>query len=651
MSALTIAFFIDCALHIRISNIFSKFAFQPEKIFSMKDLWYIFRRFGLKYKKNIILNFVFNILTSLMTIFSFAFIIPILQMLFGISEAHYEYIEPTSANLKDSIVNNFYYYTDQVISHYGQSMALAFLTAILIFMTLLKVGTAYLSDFFIIPMRNGIVRDLRDNLYDKILRLPVGFFGNERKGDIISRVMNDVGEVENSVSSGLNALLSYPIMIIVCLAMMIFISWQLTIFVFVLLPLAGLVMGRVGKKLKAKSLRQQQMYGSLLSTTEETIGGLRVVKAFNAEHQMSGLFHSLTSAYYKLSNAVARRNALAHPMSELLGTIAIGAVLWFGGTLIIGGNSTIDAAGFIYYMVIFYSIINPAKELAKTGYAMQRGLAALQRIDEISDAENPIKSPQHPQSVAPKEQNSSIEFEDVSFAYEKGADGRKVLKNINLRVEPGKTVAIVGQSGSGKSTMADLILRLWDIDSGHLKVNGVDVRDADVAALRSLMGTVNQDPILFNDSILNNIKFGSPDATLEEVEYAAKIANAHEFIMDTPHGYDTNIGDRGCLLSGGQRQRLSIARAILRNPSILILDEATSALDSESERLVQQALERLMHDRTTIVIAHRLSTIANADKICVLQEGEIVEEGTHDELMKKGGIYSKLVELQGGGRS
>ena len=610
-------------------------------------MWRFFRRFGFKYKRNIILNFVFNILTSLMTIFSFAFIIPILQMLFGISESHYEYIEPTTDNLKESLVNNFYYFIDHIISVSGASLALALLTALLIGMTLLKVGTAYLTDYFIIPMRNGIVRDLRETLYDKILSLPIGFFSNERKGDIISRVMNDVGEVENSVSSSLNALLKYPIMILVCLAMMIFISWQLTVFVFVLLPVAGFIMGRVGKKLKAKSLRQQQMAGSLLSTTEETIGGLRVVKAFNAEGHMERLFRQLTDAFYRLSNAVARRNALAHPMSELLGTIAIGAVLWFGGSLIISGNSTIDAAGFIYYMVIFYSIINPAKELAKTGYAMQRGLAALQRVDEVIDAENPIKSPAHPRDILPKGENSSIEFKDVSFAYEK-VDGeeKRVLRNIELEIMPGQTVAIVGQSGSGKSTLADLIPRLWDVTGGSLLVNGVDVREADVTQLRSMMGIVNQEPILFNDTIYNNIAFGNPSATEESVIAAAKMANAHEFIMQTPEGYSTNIGDRGNRLSGGQRQRLSIARALLRNPSILILDEATSALDTESERLVQEALDRLMHSRTTIVIAHRLSTIVNADLICVLQDGRIVERGTHSELMNLQGAYHKLVMLQ-----
>ena len=614
----------------------------------MKDLWKFFRRFGLKYKRNIILNFVFNILTSLMTIFSFAFIIPILQMLFGISDKHYDYIEPTADNIKDSLVNNFYYYTDHIIQTSGASIALAFLTFILIFMTLLKVGTAYLTDYFIIPMRNGIIRDLRETLFDKILTLPIGFFSNERKGDIISRVMNDVGEVENSVSSSLNAVLKYPIMIIVCLAMMIFISWQLTIFVFILLPVAGFIMGRIGKKLKAKSLRQQQMSGSLLSTTEETIGGLRVIKAFNAESHMASLFRGLTDAFYRLSNSVARRNAMAHPMSELLGTTAIGAVLWFGGSLIISGHSSIDAAGFIYYMVIFYSIINPAKELAKTGYAMQRGLAALQRVDEVIDAKNPIKNPENPKPIEPKEGHfSSIEFKDVFFSYrENDPDMKWVLDDINLKIEPGQTVAIVGQSGSGKSTMADLIPRLWDVTKGSLMVNGVDVREADIKDLRSLMGIVNQEPILFNDTIFNNIAFGSENATKEEVVRAAKMANAHDFIMETPEGYDTNIGDRGCLLSGGQRQRLSIARALLRNPSILILDEATSALDTESERLVQEALDRLMSQRTTLVIAHRLSTIVNADLICVLQEGKIVEAGSHQQLMEKGGAYSKLVMLQ-----
>ena len=612
----------------------------------MKDLWLFFRRFGLKYKKNIILSFVFNILTSLMTIFSFAFIIPILQMLFGISDKHYAYIEPTADNIKDAAVNNFYYYTDRIITTSGASAALAFLTALLIGMTLLKVGTAYLSDYYMIPMRNGIIRDLRESLFDKILRLPVGFFNNEKKGDIISRVMNDVGEVENSVSSSLNALLRYPIMIVVCLVMMIVISWQLTIFVFILLPIAGYVMGTIGKKLKAKSLRQQQMYGSLLATTDETIGGLRVIKAFNAERHMSDLFRGLTDAFFKLSNSVARRNALAHPMSELLGTIAIGAVLWFGGTLILGGNSTIDAASFIYYMVIFYSIINPAKDLAKTGYAMQKGLASLERIDEILDAKNPITAPDKPKDVAPEGTHSSIVFENVSFSYTKDPDQRKVLDDINLEVKPGQTVAIVGQSGSGKSTLVDLIPRLWDVDSGSIKVNGVDIREADVAQLRSLMGNVNQEPILFNDTIFNNIAFGNPDATEEEVIKAAKMANAHEFIIQTADGYQTMIGDRGCRLSGGQRQRLSIARALLRNPSILILDEATSALDTESERLVQEALDRLMHDRTTVVIAHRLSTITNADMICVIQDGKIVEKGTHSQLIELGGIYNKLVSLQ-----
>ena len=612
----------------------------------MKDLWLFIRRFGLKYKANIILSFIFNVLTSLMTIFSFAFIIPILQMLFGISEKHYAYIAPDSSNYKDALVNNFYYYTDTLIQSHEASVALAFLTLLLIAMTLLKVGTYYMGDYFVIPMRNGIIRDLRDMLFRKILSLPVGFFSNERKGDIISRVMNDTAEVENSVSSSLNALFKYPVMILVCLVMMIVISWQLTVFVLILLPVAGYIMGSIGKKLKASSLRQQQMFGTLISTTDESIGGLRVIKAFNAEGHMEKLFCRLTDDFMRLSNAVARRMALAHPMSELLGTIAIGIVLWFGGTLIIGGHSSIDAAGFIYYMVIFYSIINPAKELAKVGYTMQRGLAALARIDEVAAADNPIKSPESPLSVKPEGSHSSIRFEDVSFSYSKDPERRPVLSHIDLEVKPGQTVAIVGQSGSGKSTLVDLVPRLWDVDAGSIKINGVDVRNADVAELRGLMGNVNQEAILFNDSIYNNIAFGTPGATRQDVERAARMANAHDFIVQTEHGYDTMIGDRGCRLSGGQRQRLSIARALLRNPSILILDEATSALDTESERLVQEALERLMSDRTTIVIAHRLSTIVNADMICVLQDGVIVERGSHAELMARQGAYHKLVSLQ-----
>ena len=596
------------------------------------------------YKWNVILNIVFNLLAAFMTLFSFAFIVPILQMLFQIDNTHYEYMTWGAGSFKDVAVNNFYYYTQVVIESHGASVALACLATLLVVMTLLKVGVTYLSSYFIIPMRNGIVRDIRNKMYDKIVSLPIGFFTSERKGDVMARISGDVTEIEVSVMASLDMLFKNPVMIIACLVMMIVVSWELTLFVLVLLPIAGYIMGKVGSRLKRKSLEAQQQWGQILSTTEETLGGLRIIKAFNAEKKMESRFHGETQWFYKISNAIQRRHSLAHPMSEFFGTAAISILLWFGGTLILSGDSTIDAAGFIYYMVIFYSIINPAKDLSKAGYSIQKGMASMERIDKILCAENPICDPEKPLDLSVIEpQKAPISFKNVVFSY----DGEHcVIDDVSLEVPAGKTIAIVGQSGSGKSTLVDLLPRFWDIDSGVIEIGGVNIKDFKVKELRSMMGNVNQEAILFNDTFYNNITFGVENATQQEVEAAARIANAHEFIMETPEGYRTNIGDRGCKLSGGQRQRLSIARAILKNPPILILDEATSALDTESERLVQEALERLMKNRTTLVIAHRLSTIVNADMICVMNQGKIVERGSHEQLLALNGFYKRLVDMQ-----
>ena len=600
----------------------------------------ILRRFIPPYKRYIVLNVIFNILAAFFTLFSFALIIPILEMLFGINRAHYTFMPWGSGSLKDVVVNDFYYAVQCIIETHGPSMALAGIALALVVLAGIKTGSAYLAAYNMIAIRTGVVRDLRQQIYNKIVSLPIAFFSNERKGDVMARMSGDVSEVENSIMSSLDMMFKNPIMIVVCLTMMIMVSWQLTLFVLILLPVAGGIMGAVGKRLKRKSLDLQNQWGVLLSNIEETIGGLRIIKAFNAERKVEKRFNGENEKFLNMSRGMNRRYELAHPMSEFLGTATIAIVLWFGGSLILSGTQSITAPSFIYYMVIFYSIINPAKDFSKASYSMQRGLASMQRIDKILQAQNTLKDPVHPTALPCMQQG--ISYRGVKFRY-----GEKwVIDGIDLDIKKGMTVALVGQSGSGKTTLADLLPRFYDVQEGGIFIDGIDTRDVTKESLRALMGNVNQEAILFNDTIYGNITFGVENATRDEVIAAARIANAYDFIMASPQGFDTNIGDRGGNLSGGQRQRLSIARAILKNPPILILDEATSALDTESEHLVQEALDHLMSGRTTLVIAHRLSTIKNADLICVMQEGKIIEQGTHEQLIAKQGAYKHLVDMQ-----
>ena len=594
----------------------------------------LIRRFVTGYKRYVGLNFMFNILSTLFSLFSFALIIPILNILFKIENQVYTYMPVDVNHLAETLKNNAYWWMQQFINEHGGVATLGLLGAFMVVMTLLKTGTAYLASYYIIPLRSGVVRDLRQQLYDKIVDLNLAFFHKHKKGDIIARMTSDVGEVEASIMSSLEMLTKNPIMILIYFSVLLWLSWKLTLFVLVVLPFAGILMGKVGKSLKRKSVLAQTQTGQLLSMIEETLGGLRVIKAFNAETNMTNRFSQMNNDLRKTSNSMQRRNMLAHPMSEFLGTITICIVLVFGGMVIL------DASSFIYYLIIFYSIINPAKDLSKAWYSIEKGRASMDRIDAILAAQNPLKVVENPVPLKPF--SDKIEFRNVWFKY----DDQWVLKNINLTVEKGKTVALVGQSGSGKSTLVDLLPRFYDVQQGEVLIDGVNVKDMALYDVRTQMGNVNQEAILFNDTIANNITFGTKGATQEAIENAAKIANAHDFIIGTEDGYQTNIGDRGSRLSGGQRQRLSIARAILKNPPILILDEATSALDTESEKLVQSALEHLMKTRTTIVIAHRLSTIRNADEICVMNEGEIVERGRHEELIALNGIYKKLCDMQ-----
>ena len=613
------------------------------------DLFRLLKRFIPPYRGKVVLNVVFNLLSTILSLFSFAAIIPVLHILFGIKTGVAAYTpfawSDSLLSIADALKNNLFWWLGNQIAQNGAGWVLFLLGLFLVAMTGLKCLCTYLASFFMIPIRTGVLRDLRGQLYDKVISLPMGYFTEAKKGDVMSRMTSDVNEVEASIMASLDMLFKDPIMILIYLAVLFWLSWQLTLFVLILLPTAGWLIGRIGRSLKKRSTKGQEQTAELLVQIEETLSGLRVIKAFNAEQKLKNRFADLNNRTRQTFNRIHRKYMLAHPVSEFLGTALIAILLWYGGGLIIADHASIDAPTFIYYLVIFYSIINPSKDLTKALYSVRKGMASLERIDRILNTESTIKDPVNPISLTEHTSptDSFIEYKDVSFAYQPEVP---VLQHINLRIHRGQTVAFVGQSGSGKTTLVDLLPRFYDVTEGAIEVNGTDIRNLRLQELRGLMGIVNQDAILFNDTIRNNITFGVESATDEEVREAARIANALDFITATPDGFETVVGDRGSRLSGGQRQRISIARAILKNPEILILDEATSALDTESEQLVQQALDRLMKDRTTLVVAHRLSTIMGADLICVLHDGRIVEQGTHAELLTLGGHYAKLISMQ-----
>ena len=609
----------------------------------MREFFHVMRQYVAPYKKYLVGSLVFNLLSAVLNVFSFMTLIPMLNLLFRIDTTVYHYIawDTEGIGLKDILINNMYYVTQQFMEQYGAATALLLIGCMLMVATLLKTSCYFASAAMLVPLRTGVVRDLRKAVYNKIVALPLSFFSDERKGDIIARMSGDVNEIENSITGSLEMLVKNPILIVCYFSVLIYISWQLTLFTIIVLPLMGWVMGRIGRKLKRQSLDAQNRWSDTMSQLEETLGGMRIIKAFTAEDKMRQRFARSTDDYRDATGRVAVRQASAHPVSEFLGTCLIVLVLWYGGTLIFSEHPPVDAPTFIFYMVILYSIIQPLKDLSKATYSIPKGMASVERVNKILHADNPIRECAAPKPL-PKLQKQ-IEFRHVSFSYNGHTD---VISDVCMTVPRGKTVAIVGQSGSGKSTLVDLLPRYHDVTSGEILLDGVNVKDLRIADLRALIGNVNQEAILFNDTFFNNIAFGVDGATQEDVERAARIANAHDFIMESEDGYQTKVGDRGCRLSGGQRQRISIARAILKDPDILILDEATSALDTESERLVQEALERLMKTRTTIAIAHRLSTIKNADEICVLYEGRIVERGTHDQLLALGGYYKRLNDMQ-----